>query len=318
MQKQIYRNGQRVIPFSTMKMIYHDEERLVLETKSGGFYSALVKRLFQSSIVVTWLVLGLGIFVAYQKTVQCTKTGENLANCQVTNTYFWGLLRYVATIDNVSQVVFETSTASKRRSRNDDRRRQYSVYEAVIVSPKDRATIISKDSTETNVPIIQKNSYEYVQQVKNEFETFLNSAETNYHFSEGLWRNIGSGLLLLFSIPVFLVWMMRRPYRGCLIFNKKQHEFISSGEALLGENHSQTHPWNGICLWFFDYTGNDNHDGCSYEIELVSQISRNDINLQKARYPLKQTNSTEEAQAFWESDPDVQILKQFVRSEVKN
>ncbi|WAS05940.1 hypothetical protein LQF76_03335 [Gloeomargaritales cyanobacterium VI4D9] len=288
-----------------MKVIYHDNERLVLETKSGNFYTALVTRLFQSSLIVIWLVFWFGTSTAHQKIVQCTKTAEKLANCQVTNTYFWGLLRYVETVDNVSQVVFETSTQSRRVSRDDDLWIQYSVYAAVMVSPDKKVTII------------QKNSRGYVQQVKNEFETFLNSAQTKYHFNDGLWDTIASGLLLSLAIPGFLVWMVRQPYRGRLIFNKKKRELISSGETLLGNARLQTHPWNGISLVFADYSGSDDYGGFTYEIYLLSQISRNDINLKRMLYPLKYTGNSEEAQRFWESDPYVQILKQFVHSEVK-
>jgi len=293
------------MPLPTMKLIYHDDERLVLETKSGNFYTALVTRLCQSFIIVIGGIWWIGTSTAHQQIIQCTKTAEQLANCQVTDTYFWGLLRYVETVNNVSQVVLETSTKSRRVSRDDDRRREYSVYEAVMVSPDKKVTIIQEDSRW------------YVQQVKNEFETFLNSAQTKYHFNDGLWDTIASGLLLSLAIPGFLVWMVRRPYRGRLIFNKKKRELISSGETLLGNARLQTHPWNGISLVFADYSGSDDYGGFTYEIYLLSQISRNDINLKRMLYPLKYTGNSEEAQRFWESDPYVQILKQFVHSEVK-
>lgn len=237
------------MPLPTMKLIYHDDERLVLETKPGGFYTALVTRFCQSFIIVIWAIYSIGTSTAHQKIVQCTKTAEKLANCQVTDTYFWGLLRYVETVNNVSQVVFETSTQSRRVSRDDDRRIEYSVYGAVMVSPDKKVTII------------EENSRRYVQQVKNEFETFLNSTQTNYHFSEGLWSSIASGLLLSLAIPGFLVWMVRQPYRGCLIFNKKKRELISSGETLLGNARLQTHPWHGISLVFADYSGSDDYGG---------------------------------------------------------
>lgn len=297
----------RAVYSNKMKVIYHDEERLILEVKSGNFYTTLVKEVLLLLILLPCFLFMVGTFVAHQKIVSCDKESDKIANCQMTDAYYWNLLRYVATVNNVSQVLLETTTESKPASRDSDRRVEYSVYTAVLVSPSNRATLISKNSDEPN-------AQEYVKQVKQEFENFLNSEQRNYYFAEGLWGNMAGGLLVITVIPGYLIWITHRPYRGRLIFNKKQRKLISTGECLLGKSVVKNHPWTAIRLVFMTYL----EDGSPYyHIELASDISRWDINLKKGYYILKTTGYKKEAETFWESDPNVRILRQFVHSEVK-
>ena len=130
----------------------------------------------------------------------------------------------------------------------------------------------------------------------------------NCQLSRDGWFLIISALSPVILVIVHIVYSMN-PYRERLIFSKTQGKIIYIRNFLFGSRRQVTSTDSTCLQW--EYDEGDSESAPQYSIVLVNK------GLAELRYVLRKGYEKEEGQKFWNSDPALQILKQFVHSEVK-
>ncbi len=268
-----------------MKIIHHDGERLVLEIASGSIAVAWGSFTFFGML---WLGLGGGI-IAQTRSIRCERIEPTVVNCQIIDSLFWGAIQRVKMVNNVRRAFVDEEIGYSDAS-------QYPIYRVFL----------EIDGTK-EVPFTDwERSLTWTNQVKNSLEGFLNSEAITYGFDLNSSRNVWGAILSFGLITLSFLWLFVAPYRVCLILNKAMNQALIIQNYVLS-TRKQTLNLNLVSLQFKEDTDSD--DDIYYIVILATP------GLGTQSYTLNKGYERQEVEDYWQLNPDIQLIKQFVRSE---
>lgn len=204
---------------------------------------------------------------------------------------FWGAIRRVKIVNNVRRAFVDYEIGYSDAS-------QHPIYRVFL----------EIDGTK-EVPFTdwERNAH-YTNQVKNSLAQFLQSEANIYHLDLYSFRNIGGAIVSLSVIIFSILLLSASPYQVRIILNKTAHQ------ALLIRNHF---PWgtrqsslvSDLPFLQLKKEWDSDNDTTYYAVFLATPGIGNQ------RYSLKFNSNRQKVEDYLRLDPDIQILKQFMRSE---
>lgn len=270
-----------------MKIIHYDGERLVAETLS---LSLLWKWILFILFSLLWLGIGRGI-IAQTRSIRCEKIEPTLTNCQITDSLFWGAIRRVKMVKGVKRAFVDEEIGYSDAS-------QFPIY---------RVFLETNDAKE--VPFTDwERSFGYTHQVKNSLETFLKSETTTYAFNLNGYRNIVGVIFFIFLNFFNLLALIGIPYRERIIMSKTDNNVLLITYFVIAALKKSL-ILDQVSLQLKEETDSDNDT--FYTIVLNTP----GIGDKSYQLKLKSSSNRQEVEDYWRFDPDIQTLKEFVRSE---
>ncbi|MEN9218482.1 MAG: hypothetical protein Q6J33_05675 [Gloeomargarita sp. DG_2_bins_126] len=278
----------------------------MLQIKSGN----LLSRWFSLVLVLLLFLLSVGGQHGNSYTVHCTKPEPSHANCQIIQSYFWGLFRNVSVVNNVVQAIVKEET---RRNRDE---KTYSIYKVFLVTRTNQEVDLTDWET----------SHFNTHRLQNSLEAFLQSDLQKDYFSSNRWQSYWLSLLVILPVSIYILFLLASPYRVRVILDRTGNSallianFFPFGTAL-----NQVVDLNCIYLKFQQTKDSDGSD--YYQIKLILNIPKKSIiDFRKYGLPigggsyepifLQQSYNQTAIQNYWQTAPVIQLLKQFVRAEV--
>ncbi|APB34015.1 hypothetical protein GlitD10_1690 [Gloeomargarita lithophora Alchichica-D10] len=268
-----------------MKIVHRDEERLVIET---WLQSLQGKWIVFGLFTFIWLGVGGGI-IAQTRSIRCEKIEPTIVNCYITDTLFWGALRRVKVVNGVQRVFIDEEIGYSDAS-------QYPIYKVFL------ATNNAQEVPFTN----WERSLDFTNRVKNSLETFLKSETTTYQFTLNNYRNIVGAIFFIGVNSINLLFLIADPYRKRLILDKTANQALMIVNFVLNTRKESLN-LGRVSLKFMEDTDSD---GDTYYAVLLNTPGIGDKS-----YSLKSSSNRQVVEDYWRTNPDIQTLKEFVRSE---
>lgn len=235
-----------------------------------------------------WLGLGGGI-IAQTRSIGCEKIEPTVVNCQITDSVFWGAIRRVKIANGVQRAFVDEEIGYSDAS-------QYPIYR-----------VFFEVNNAIEIPVTDwERSLQFTNQVKNSLEGFLNSEAITYNLDLNSSRNVWGAIVSFGLITLSFLWLFVAPYRVCLILNKAMNQALIIQNFVLS-TRKQTLSLNLVSLQFKEDTDSD--DDIYYIVILATP------GLGTQSYTLNKGYERQEVEDYWQLNPDVQLLKGFVRSE---
>lgn len=268
-----------------MKIIHHDGERLVLEITSGRIVVRWVTFIILGMI---WLGIGGGI-IAQTRSIRCEKIEPTVVNCQIIDSFLWGAIQRVKMVNGVRRVFVDEEIGYSDAS-------QYPIYRVFL-----------EIDGRKEVPFTDwERSLQFTNQVKNSLQRFLNSEAITYNLDLNSPRNVWGAIFSLGLITLNLLSLSASPYQIRLIVNQALHQVLII-QKFVFFTRKEILALNSVSLIYKE--DKDSDDDSYYTIILAAS------GIKGRQYMLKSSYKRQEIEDYWRFNPDMQLLKQFVRSE---
>jgi hypothetical protein len=273
-----------------MKTLYHDGGKLVLEIRSGSLSLEWIKFI---TLTFVWLLICGGI-IAQTRSIRCTKVAPKWTNCQVADTLFWGAMRNVRNANGVQQVVLDEAIGHSDAS-------QYPIYQVSFVLRYAQ-----------KMPVTDwERRWDYTNKIQQSLEQFLRSEATTYAMGLNAHRNLVGALVFGFSILINISHFIRDSYQIRLIADKTTHQAILIRQFFLLGTRRKFFSLDQLTLRLEEEKDSD--DDRYYRIYLDYSAPPQG----SQQHTLQSSRQKSDIQEYWQTNPDLQLLKGFVRCEEK-